>query len=108
MKPADCRRRARDGARVTPRTHDRWRAITADTRVVAITAPKKGLPSEKASAAVKRFSFIAYGDTRNGSDGLVVQEAHGLVVQSLLAKADSMSRGPDPVRFVVFERRRRR
>ncbi len=76
---------------------------TADTttRVVAITAPKKGLPSEKASAGVKRFSFIAYGDTRNGSDGLVVQEAHGMVVQALLAKADSMSKGPDPVRFVV-------
>ncbi len=71
------------------------------TRVVAITAPKKGLPSEKASAGVKRFSFIAYGDTRNGSDGLVVQDAHGMVVQSLLAKADSMSKGPDPVRFVV-------
>jgi hypothetical protein len=72
-------------------------------RVVAIVAPAKGLPAEKASAGVRRFSFIAYGDTRNSNDGKIPQEVHGLVVESLIAKAASLARGPDPVRFVVSQ-----
>jgi hypothetical protein len=73
------------------------------TRVVAIDAPKKGLPSEKASAGVSRFSFVGYGDTRNSNDGLIVQEVHGEVITSLLEKAATLARGPDPVRFVVSQ-----
>lgn len=72
-------------------------------RVIAIKAPKKALPSEKASAGVKRFSFISYGDTRNGDDGTVIQEVHGQVVESIIKKAAAMSRGPEPIRFVVSQ-----
>jgi hypothetical protein len=73
------------------------------TRVVAIDAPKKGLPSEQSSSRVKRFSFVGYGDTRNSNDGVIVQDVHGQVVTSLLAKAAALARGPDPVRFVISQ-----
>lgn len=73
------------------------------TRVVAIDAPKKGLPSEKSSSGVKRFSFVGYGDTRNSNDGTLVQEVHGQVVTSMLDKAAALAKGPDPVRFVVSQ-----
>jgi hypothetical protein len=69
--------------------------------VVAITAPRAAFPSEKTTSKIRRFSFIVYGDTRNSNDGTILQEAHGLVVNSLLARAASLAKGPDPVRFVV-------
>ena len=69
--------------------------------VIAISGPREPLPAEKATARIKRFSFIAYGDTRNWQDGTLPQEVHGLVVESLLAKAASLAQQPDPVRFVV-------
>src|ERR1039457_4948741 len=70
-------------------------------RVIAIAAPRAPLPAEKATATIRRFSFVAYGDTRNSHDGTLPQEAHGLVVESLLAKAASLANGPDAVRFIV-------
>ena len=69
--------------------------------VIAIDGPREPLPAEKTTAKIKRFSFIAYGDTRNSYDGVLPQEVHGLIVESLLAKAASLARQPDPVRFVV-------
>lgn len=69
--------------------------------VIAIGGPREPLPAEKATARIQRFSFIAYGDTRNWQDGTLPQEVHGLVVESLIAKAASLATGPDPVRFVV-------
>jgi hypothetical protein len=69
--------------------------------VDAITAPRSGLPSERATSKIRRFSFVVYGDTRNSHDGTIPQEAHGLLVTSLLVRAASLAKGPDPVRFVV-------
>ncbi len=75
----------------------------ADTalRVTAINAPAVPLSNEKASAKINRFSFVAYGDTRNSHDGTVPQEVHGLVVDAILAKSAELASGPDPLRFVV-------
>ncbi len=70
-------------------------------RVVAIVASRTPLPSEAASAKITKFSFIAYGDTRNSHDGTALQEVHGQVVESALARAAQLAKGPDPVRFVV-------
>jgi hypothetical protein len=41
-------------------------------RVGAILPPPTPLPSEAASSAVTRFSFIAYGDTRGRQDGTAI------------------------------------
>jgi hypothetical protein len=65
------------------------------------------LASEAASAAVKRFSFIAYGDTRSGSvpgvpgDGDVVHPEHTKIVDRMIAKAGELASTPFPVRFVL-------
>ena len=69
--------------------------------VVAIAAPRTALPSEAASAGITKFSFVAYGDTRNANDGRFPQEAHGWVVASVLKTVASLASGPDPVRFVL-------
>lgn len=69
--------------------------------VDAIAAPRTPLPGEAASAGVKRFSFIAYGDTRNSHDGIELQEAHGWVVESALRTIAAASRTRDPVRLVL-------
>ena len=70
-------------------------------QVIAIDAPRDRFPDEKSTAKIKKFSFVAYGDTRNSLDGMRVQEVHGLVVESVLAKKASLEKGSDPVRFVV-------
>jgi hypothetical protein len=65
------------------------------------------LASEAASAAVTRFSFIAYGDTRSGSvpdvpgDGDVVHPEHTKVVDRMIEKARQLASTPFPVRFVL-------
>ena len=70
-------------------------------RAIAINAPAAPLPDEKASAKIKRFSFVAYGDTRNSHDGVIPQEVHGMIVDAILEKTAALAGGPDPVRFVV-------
>jgi hypothetical protein len=69
--------------------------------VIAIRAPRTPLPSAAASAAVTRFSFIAYGDTRGRQDGIALQAEHGMVVESMVKTIKAMAGGPDPVRFVL-------
>ena len=65
------------------------------------------LASEAASAAVTRFSFIAYGDTRSGSvpdvpgDGDVVHPEHTKLVDRMIEKARQLASTPFPVRFVL-------
>ena len=59
-------------------------------RVRAIVAPRAPLPAERATARIKRFSFIAYGDTRSAHDGTEPQEPHGLVVTSVLQTIASL------------------
>jgi hypothetical protein len=69
--------------------------------VAAILPPLRPLPAESASAAVSRFSFIVYGDTRGRRDGVATQEEHALVVESMLRSIARLDSGPDPVRFVI-------
>jgi len=71
------------------------------TPVVAIKSPRNPLPAEAASANVKRFSFIAYGDTRGRRDGTNEQYEHWMVVESMVRTIKAMESGPDPVRFVL-------
>lgn len=77
------------------------------TAVQPIPAPATPLPDERASAGVTRFAFIAYGDTRSGSepdvpgDGQVVHPQHSELVEGMLALAKARATTPFPVRFVV-------
>jgi len=72
-----------------------------------IAPPLAPLLSESDSAAVTKFSFIAYGDTRSGSeatvpgDGQVLQQEHFRLMDSVLAKVGALAATPFPVRFVV-------
>jgi hypothetical protein len=75
-------------------------ACPADS-VVPIMAPKTPLPAAAATAAITKFTFIAYGDTRGRHDGLQLQAEHQLVVESMLARIKSLAAGSDPVRFVL-------
>lgn len=68
----------------------------------AILPPKKPLPSEAASAAVTRFSFIVYGDTRGRRDGKEVQHEHSLVVDSILGSVKRLEATAHPVKFVLM------
>ena len=70
--------------------------ITAPTR-----APRTPLPSEAASAKIKKFSFIAYGDTRGRFDGTALQVEHGKVVESMLGTIKQVAGTGDAIRFVV-------
>jgi Calcineurin-like phosphoesterase len=73
-----------------------------DTTVVTpISPPVVALPSEAATAAARKFSFIAYGDTRGGLDGIALQTNHSLVVASILRTIAARAATVDPVKFVV-------
>jgi hypothetical protein len=72
-----------------------------DVPVQAIKAPRTPLPSEEASANVKRFSFIVYGDTRGRRDGLELQYEHSLIVNSAVATIKKLEKTEFPVRFVL-------
>jgi hypothetical protein len=75
--------------------------------VKPIDPPATPLPSEAASAGVTRFSFIAYGDTRSGSDpgvpgdGQIIHPEHNLLADGMLAKAKELAATPFPLRFIV-------
>ena len=75
--------------------------------VQPIPPPETPLPAEAESAAVTRFSFIAYGDSRSGSDpavpgdGQVVHPQHSRLVDGMLTKVREAASTPFPVRFVV-------
>jgi hypothetical protein len=68
----------------------------------AIAPPRTPLPAEADSAAVERFSFIVYGDTRGRRDGRELQYEHGLVVDSMLATIKKLAPTPYPVRLVLM------
>ena len=72
----------------------------ADT-VRAILPPKTPLPAEAASAGVRRFSFIVYGDTRGRRDGVDPQYEHSLVVDAMLRRIQSARNGQFPVKFIL-------
>lgn len=75
--------------------------------VKPIPPPATPLPPEDATAAVTRFAFIAYGDTRSGSeagvpgDGEIQHPQHSALVDSMLAKIKDAAATPFPIRFVV-------
>jgi hypothetical protein len=72
-----------------------------------IEPPAAPLPAEAVTAGVKRFSFIAYGDTRSSSDpsvagdGQVLQAQHAALVDAMIARIASLATTPYPVRFVL-------
>jgi hypothetical protein len=70
-------------------------------RVTPIRVPGMPLPDEAASAGVKKFSFLAYGDTRGRRDGVAVQYEHSLVIDSMLAQIKKLESTEYPVRFVL-------
>jgi 3',5'-cyclic AMP phosphodiesterase CpdA len=70
--------------------------------VRAILPPRSSLPAEEDSAAVNRFSFIAYGDTRGRREGKDEQYEHALLVEQMLATVERLEASPLPVRFVLM------
>src|SRR5438128_2907372 len=72
-----------------------------------IEPPATPLASEPASAAVTRFSFIAYGDTRSSDqpnvpgDGDIPHPEHSRVVDRMIAKVRDLAATPFPIRFVL-------
>ena len=70
-------------------------------RVSAIAVPATPLPPEAQSSDVKKFSFIAYGDTRGRRDGVAIQYEHSLIVDSMIAKIKQLKNTEYPVRFVL-------
>jgi len=72
-----------------------------------IPPPATPLPDEAASAGVTRFSFIAYGDTRSGSepdvpgDGQILHPQHSRLIDGMLAKQKELASTAFPIRFVV-------
>jgi len=75
-------------------------ATTTDS-IVPSLPPRIALASEAASAAVTKFSFIAYGDTRGRHDGTELQAEHTLVIESMLQTIKASAAGGDPIRFVL-------
>ncbi|MSO50454.1 MAG: hypothetical protein EXQ49_11260 [Acidobacteria bacterium] len=69
--------------------------------VRAIAPPTRPLPPESASAHIKKFSFIAYGDTRGRQDGTALQYEHGMVVDSMLATIKALDDTDAPVKFIL-------
>jgi hypothetical protein len=75
-------------------------ATSADS-VPAILAPRLAIPPEAATAGVKRFSFIAYGDTRGRHDGVELQAEHQLVIEAMLNTMKRATTSADSIRFVL-------
>jgi hypothetical protein len=79
----------------------------ASATVRAIEPPATRLPEEPASVGVTRFSFVAYGDTRSGSDpnvpgdGRIIQAEHSRVVDGVISKQRELASTPFPIRFVL-------
>jgi hypothetical protein len=75
--------------------------------VHVIAPPDTPLPPEAETAGISKFSFIAYGDTRSGSepgvpgDGQILHPRHSELVDAMLAKIKALASTPYPVRFVV-------
>jgi 3',5'-cyclic AMP phosphodiesterase CpdA len=76
-------------------------ATAQDAIVTPIDAPAVPLPAEGATAGIRKFSFIAYGDTRGGLDGVALQTNHSLVVISMLRTIAERQVTTDPIKFVV-------
>jgi hypothetical protein len=86
---------------VDPQAPAAWVAVRP------IDPPATALPTERASAAITRFSFVAYGDTRSSGapdeagDGQVVHPEHSRVVDRIIARAHAAAFTAFPIRFVL-------
>jgi len=76
-------------------------SATSTDSVPAILAPRLPIPPEAATAHVKKFSFIAYGDTRGRHDGVELQAEHQLVIESMLNTMKRATTSADSIRFVL-------
>jgi hypothetical protein len=82
-------------------------AIAPAASVRPIEPPAAQLPGEPASAAITRFSFVAYGDTRSANDpkvpgdGQIIQPEHSRLVDRVISKTRELASSPFPVRFVL-------
>jgi 3',5'-cyclic AMP phosphodiesterase CpdA len=82
-------------------------SATAAAAVRPIEPPATPLPEERSSAAITRFSFVAYGDTRGGSDsnvpgdGQIIQPQHSRIVDRVIAHMHTLASTPFPIRFVL-------
>ena len=76
-------------------------ATTARDSVLPIKPPATSLPAESATAHMKKFSFIAYGDTRGRHDGTQLQAEHTLVMEAMLGAIRRVAGTPDAIRFVL-------
>jgi len=76
-----------------------------------IAPPARPLLRESESANVTKFSFLAYGDTRNAGvpaggvpvpgDGDILHPIHSQIVDAMIARIQTLAGTPYPVRFVV-------
>ena len=76
-----------------------------------IEPPARPLPRESESANVTKFSFIAYGDTRNAGtpvggapvsgDGDILHPIHSQIVDAMIARIQMLADTPFRVRFVL-------
>jgi hypothetical protein len=66
-----------------------------------ILAPRRPIPPEAATAGMRRFSFIAYGDTRGRHDGAELQAEHQLVIEAMLNTIKRATTSADSIRFVL-------
>ena len=84
-------------------------SVSATTAVVVrpIAPPATPLPDERDSAAVTKFSFVAYGDTRSANDpnvpgdGQIIQLQHNRIVDRVIDKTRALASTPFPIRFVL-------
>ncbi len=69
--------------------------------VEAITPPAVRIPPEAQTADSTHFSFVVYGDTRSGNDGVDLQFEHSVVLHVMIDSIVSRRSSPDPIRFVL-------
>ncbi|MEQ1911289.1 MAG: metallophosphoesterase, partial [Vicinamibacterales bacterium] len=76
-------------------------SVTDDVAVRPIDPGNVRLPSASESASDRKFSFIAYGDTRGRADGVRIQSEHRDVVDAMLRTIQTQRDAGIPVRFIV-------
>jgi hypothetical protein len=88
-------------ALIAPLSSAPAQVVAGAETVPAIRAPRSPIPPEGATAGIRRFSFIAYGDTRGRHDGVELQAEHQLVIESMLNTIKRATRSEDSIRFVL-------
>ena len=76
-------------------------SVTDGVAVRPIDPGNVRLPPASSSASERKYSFIAYGDTRGGADGVGPQTEHRDVVEAMLRTIRTQSEAGSPVRFIV-------